>query len=461
VSRSIALATFGRRLFFRFYLYQVILILMGCAATALLWRGVIEPGKDRQRGAVIWVGEWALRQTKEPDQLQRELDEMQKRFAVRVTVYRPGGGIVAHTGALLPPIDGPTSTRLLKEQAVDLPSGSVVVGSTGEGGRLTGYAIMYIRIEESSRAEKYLRVIVILLVLFALGNVPLVRSIARPILKLSGAARAFGGGDMRARAHLRRRDEIGDLARAFDDMADAVEASRRAEKELLANVSHELRTPLARIRVVHELAAEKFPAVAQRYMTEIAEDLGELERLVDDIIRTTRLDLTNARGGDPSPALRLGPLPVGQFVEGLVRRFAELHPDRSMVSKVDYEVSIHADRMMLKRAIGNVLENAHAYSLAGAPISVFVVHDAEAKIVEIRITDRGPGIAADDLPHVSTPFFRADRSRSRNTGGIGLGLSLTRRIIEAHRGSLRIRSSPDEGTTVTMSLPVPSDDDAL
>ena len=461
MSRPRAFAKFSRRLFFRVYLYQVIVILVCLAAAGLLWRGVIEPEKDRERGAMRWVGEWALRQMEEPAHLQRELNEMQKRFAVCVTVYRPDGGVVAHTGALLPPVDGPTSARLPNETAVELPSGAVVVGSTGDGDRLTGYAIISIRLEASSRAERYFLVLVILLVLFALVTVPLVRSIARPISTLSRAARAFGAGDMRARARLQRRDEIGDLARAFDDMADAVEASRRAEKELLANVSHELRTPLARIRVVHELASEKFPAVAQRYMAEITEDLGELERLIDDIIRTTRLDLTNARGGDPSPALRLGPLPVGQFVEGLVRRFAELHPERSMTSEVDYEVSISADRMMLKRAIGNVLDNAHAYSQAGAPISTSVVHDADAKTVEIRITDRGPGIAADDLPHVLTPFFRADRSRSRNTGGIGLGLSLTRRILEAHRGSLRIRSSPDEGTTVIMSLPVPSDDEAL
>jgi two-component system, OmpR family, sensor kinase len=118
------------------------------------------------------------------------------------------------------------------------------------------------------------------------------------------------------------------------------------------------------------------------------------------------------------------------------------------------------DRTMLKRAVSNVLESAHAYSRSDEPISLSVVHDAEAKTVEIRIVDRGPGISAEDLPHVSTPFFRADPSRSRNTGGIGLGLSLTRRILEAHRGSIRIRSSPEEGTTVILTLPVPSDDDA-
>jgi len=142
-----------------------------------------------------------------------------------------------------------------------------------------------------------------------------------------------------------------------------------------------------------------------------------------------------------------------------VRRFGEAHPERLMTCNLDYEVSVIADRMMLKRAVSNVLENAHAYSRPGAPISMSVIQDPKAKAAKIHITDRGPGIAPEDLPHVSTPFFRADPSRSRNTGGIGLGLSLTRRILEAHRGSLRIRSSPEEGTTVTLVLPMPSDDD--
>ncbi len=450
---------FGR-LFLRFYLYQSAVVLVCLAAAALLWRGVLAPERHRERGAMVWVSGWALRQVDDPAHLQRELDEMQERVNnIRISVYRPDGSVVAQTGAPLAALDASAVRRLEHEEFISLPEDAYAVGRL-EGGRLRGYAITSLRFDAKWRAEQVLLVLVVLLVMFALGNVPLVRSIAQPIWHLARAARAFGRGDMRARARIDRRDEIGALARAFDEMADAVEASRRVEKELLANVSHELRTPLARIRVVHELAAEKFPAVAQRYMSEIAEDLGELERLIDDIIRTARLDLTNASGGAPSPALHLAPLPLGQFVEALVRRFGEAHPDRLLTCNLDYEVSVVADRMMLKRAIGNVLENAHAYSRPGAPIAMVVIRDPRASAAEIRIADRGPGIAPEDLPHVSTPFFRADPSRSRNTGGIGLGLSLTRRILEAHRGSLRIRSTPDEGTTVTLILPLPSDEES-
>ncbi len=125
-----------------------------------------------------------------------------------------------------------------------------------------------------------------------------------------------------------------------------------------------------------------------------------------------------------------------------------------MTATVDHELSLCADRKMLRRAIGNILTNADAYSTPRRAIHIVVAKDDTARFVEIRITDEGPGIAVEDLPHVGTPFFRTDRSRSRNTGGTGLGLSLSRRILEAHRGTLRIRSAPDTGTTVTLSLPL-------
>ena len=108
---------------------------------------------------------------------------------------------------------------------------------------------------------------------------------------------------------------------------------------------------------------------------------------------------------------------------------------------------------MLRRAIGNILTNADAYSTPKREIRVAVAEDETGRFVEIRISDGGPGIAITDLPHIGTPFFRTDRSRSRNTGGTGLGLSLSRRIVEAHRGTLRIASTPSTGTTVTLSLP--------
>ena len=236
---------------------------------------LFDRGTDRDRGAVVYVADWAVRELRDPLRLQHELDEMNRHFLIRATVYDGGGRVVAMTGNPLPPLDARDVARLGSIEALDLADQTLAVGSPA------GYAVASVRLSQHPSRKFVLALL--LPSLLALGNVVLVRSIRRPLAKLSGAAEAFGAGDMRARAHLLRHDEVGDLARAFDRMADAVEAARKAERELLANVSHELRTPLARIRVVHELAAEKFPDVAQRYMNEIAEDLGELERLIDAV----------------------------------------------------------------------------------------------------------------------------------------------------------------------------------
>jgi signal transduction histidine kinase len=313
--------------------------------------------------------------------------------------------------------------------------------------------------EPTTRTERYFRIFGVMLLVFVIGNGPLVRLILSPLEKLALTAKAFGAGDLNARANLDRQDEIGDLGRAFDEMATRVEAFRRAEKELLANVSHELRTPLARIRVVLELAAEKFPEAAQRYTTEIAADLTELEQLIDDIIRTARFDLTNARVGDPYPPLNLGQVPIGAFVESLGQRFAKVHPERTVVFDVDYELAVAADPMMLKRALGNVLENAHKYSAPSGGIAIRVERDsADSDRVSIAICDNGPGLDPADAALVFTPFFRGQRERKSDAAGIGLGLTLAQRIVEAHGGSIRLRSAPSEGTTVTVTLPLQSED---
>lgn len=438
------LASVGRRLFVRFYLYQL-LVIVTSTATAFLVGSLFDKSTNRDRGAVVYVADWAVRELPDPVRLQHELDEMNRRFLIRATVFDAHGQVVAGTGSPLPPLAAKDVAKLGSVDALDVSDQTLAVGST------EGYAVASILLSQHPSRKFVLALL--LPSLLAVGNLLLVRSIRRPLAKLSGAAEAFGAGDMRARAGLRRHDEVGDLARAFDRMADDVEAARKAERELLANVSHELRTPLARIRVVHELAAEKFPDVAQRYMTEIAEDLGELERLIDAVIQSARLDL-GVDGGLPSSTLDIVPFAIGEYVEEVARNFAEAHPDRSVAMEIDHELSTRADRRMLRRAIGNVLTNADAYSTPKRGIRVVVAKDETERFVEIRIEDEGPGIAIADLPHIGTPFFRTDRSRSRNTGGTGLGLSLSRRILEAHRGTIRIASTPATGTTVTLLLPL-------
>src|SRR5882757_8310020 len=136
-------APFGGRLFLRFYLFQVLIIVVAALSILVAWRLVIQPGKQREEGAIIYLGEWVLRQIDRPDQLQRELDNMERRFDVKIAVYTADGRAVAREGApSWPPLDRPTLERLKRGHLVALPNNGVAVGAFGEAGQLLSYALV-------------------------------------------------------------------------------------------------------------------------------------------------------------------------------------------------------------------------------------------------------------------------------------------------------------------------------
>jgi signal transduction histidine kinase len=234
-------------------------------------------------------------------------------------------------------------------------------------------------------------------------------------------------------------------------MAERLERLLRQEKELLANVSHELRTPLSRIRVALDLAAEGDLDRAHRYLGEIAQDLSEVERLVEDILTAARLDLAMGRPGAEVP-LRREPLPGAELVRRAAERFRAAHPGRTLEVSADGTLPVlDADAALLRRALDNLLDNAAKYSDLGEPVTLSARAEGGALVLEVR--DRGIGIDPADLPRLFTPFFRTDRSRARGTGGVGLGLALAKRIAEAHGGTIAVESGAGAGTAVRLRVP--------
>ncbi len=292
--------------------------------------------------------------------------------------------------------------------------------------------------------------IVVVLVCLGLASVTLAVMLARPLKQIAGAARAFGAGDLSARSQLKRRDEMGELSRTFDEMADRVTQLLNAQRELMASVSHEIRTPLARMRVALDLAREGDAQMAQQSLADIAQDLGDLEQLVDDVMTMARLEAQSAR---LIPPLRRAPIDARHIAEHALAHFSAAHADRPLdVDLPAQPITIDGDQNLLRRVLENLLENAHKYSPAEASIRMVVQRSEGA--ARFMVADKGQGIAAEDLPHVFRPFFRADRSRNRGTGGVGMGLALAKRIVEAHGGDIRIESQVDQGTAVTFQVPV-------
>jgi signal transduction histidine kinase len=187
-------------------------------------------------------------------------------------------------------------------------------------------------------------------------------------------------------------------------------------------------------------------------MTEIGVDLSELEVLIDDILTAARLE---AAGGRTAAGFALRHEEMGPDVvcARAAERFRAKHPLRPVAIAVASDLPrVWVDAMLFRRVIDNLLENAHKYTPA-PDATITLRASAEARGVVFEVEDHGMGIPPDDLPHVFTPFFRGERSRSRGTGGVGLGLTLAKRIVEAHGGTIDLTSTVGSGTTVRVVVP--------
>jgi signal transduction histidine kinase len=284
--------------------------------------------------------------------------------------------------------------------------------------------------------------------ILAVGGVLTARWIVRPIEQLTRSARELGEGKLDTRARVERGDEIGELGRRFDDMAERIEKLVRSEKELFANVAHELRTPLARIGVALDLASEGNSERARASLTEIAVDVAELERLVDDILTALRFEVAS----DASMPLRRQHVAPHEIANAAAERMRARNPERPLEVAIDDGLpEIDVDPVLFRRVVDNLLENAHKYTPdRAAAIRLAVTRDDDRVVFEIA--DRGVGLSPEELPHVFDAFWRSERSRSRATGGVGLGLTLAKRIIDAHGAGISVTSDVGRGTTARISV---------
>ncbi len=303
-------------------------------------------------------------------------------------------------------------------------------------------------------------VILLALITVAVASWLLMRSLVRPLQTLGDAAHALGQGDLAARTGIERDDELGEVARAFDTMANRIEELVRGERELIANISHEFRTPLARIRVALDLATESESADGVRASLEdVVEDLEELDQLVSDVLDSARLVL-DPDGSPGTPTLHPKSFDGTDWLQASVDRFGRLYPGRALKVELGPGALLRGDPLLLRRMVDNLLDNAQKFS-ATEPRPVSLSSHCDGEWLHIEIADDGIGIAPEDLERVFEPFFRAEPSRARSTGGTGLGLGLARRVAHAHGGKLTLESRLGGGTNARIQLPIAQPDPAL
>jgi two-component system OmpR family sensor kinase len=436
------------RFFWRVYLNGLLLLVLVVAAVVVAGAAVGPGGPGNRPERIV---EYAASQTAEalhdPVRLHQILRRAHDAFGIEVAVFDGERLVAANVDRPPSPLPASERARLAAGAAFRIPGRSWAYAAPLHG-TPGAYAVLAGGWQPFSLTRVAVVIGAVLLAL-AIASVPLARGVTAPIERLTVAVRRLGEGDLSARAGLCGPGEVGDLGRAFDEMAGRLERLVRAERELLANVSHELRTPLARIRVALELAAEGDQARAHRSLSEIGTDLTELERMVADVLTAARLD--RAAGDLP---LRREPVDLRALLAEVASGFRELRPGRELqVHAEGLPGAIEADPALLRRAVDNLLDNAAKYSEEAAPLGLSARPDGRSIAIEVR--DQGIGIDGADLPNLFTPFFRTDRSRARGTGGVGLGLALVKRIAEAHGGSVEVESVPDQGSIFRLLLPAP------
>jgi signal transduction histidine kinase len=268
-----------------------------------------------------------------------------------------------------------------------------------------------------------------------------VRWVFQPIHWMQEGAERIGRGELDYRIPTRRHDELGDLSRDINNMADDVQGMLEAKRQLMLAISHELRSPLTRAKVALELIDD------DKARQNILEDINEMERLITDLLESEALNSRHA-------ILRRESVAPGQLVESVVYEEFANRIDGIRLSVSDGLPQAELDVTRVRLLLRNLIDNALRYNPAGGkPVEVSVNQSGDNLLIAVQ--DYGPGIPAEHLEHVTEPFYRADPARSRATGGVGLGLYLCKRIAEVHGGSLTIDSGPAGGTRVTVAVPLP------
>jgi signal transduction histidine kinase len=275
----------------------------------------------------------------------------------------------------------------------------------------------------------------------------LARGMTQPLRDMAHAVRAMARGDYRQRVHARSRDEVGQLAAAFNRMAGEMEGLERLRRDLVANVSHELKTPISALRAQLENLLDGVEEPDPALVRVMLQQTERLSRLVDQL-----LDLSRLESGDLPLAIES--VGLASLVERVVNEVEVARADRHIHVRnlvANDLPPVEADRERIHQVLFNLVDNAFRFTQPGGEVTVRAVRENGS--CEVSVEDTGPGIPPEHLPLVFERFYRVDPSRSREDGGTGIGLAIARSVVEAHGGRIWAESRVGEGTRFRFVLP--------
>jgi two-component system sensor histidine kinase CpxA len=282
----------------------------------------------------------------------------------------------------------------------------------------------------------------------------LARYLTSPVVRLRAATQRLAAGDLTARAGgltARRRDEMAQLVRDFDTMAERLEESVHAQARLLHDISHELRSPLARLNVASALARQRAGQEARSALDRIDLEAERLNGLIGGLLAIARLESGN-------DSREKSTIPLAEMIEEIAADadFEAQGVNCRVESVIKQDCTVRGAPILLHSAIENVVRNAAHYSAEGTTAQVLLERgedNGNAQAV-IRIVDSGPGVPEDALDKLFRPFYRIDDARGRQTGGVGLGLAITERAIRLHGGTVKASNRREGGLQIEIRLPL-------
>jgi len=311
-------------------------------------------------------------------------------------------------------------------------------------------------------ASQHDLLLAIVLLIFASGMAMVLgyflsSTITNRIYMLKDATEKLAGGDLQTRVPANGRDEVAALAHTFNQMAEQLEAADKKQRELerlrrdlIAWVGHDLQTPLASMRVILEALEDGVvddPQTVKRYLSTAQRDVRSLSILIDDLFQMAQLDT----GGIP---LDRAESSLADLISDTLESFSELavrqgvHLEGSVDPNVD---PLMMDTQRIGRVLNNLIGNALRHTPKDGRVEVRAQRTDSG--VEVNVSDTGEGIRIEDIPHIFESFYRGEKSRSRSTGGAGLGLAISRGIVQAHGGQIKVRSTEGNGSLFTFTLP--------
>jgi signal transduction histidine kinase len=269
------------------------------------------------------------------------------------------------------------------------------------------------------------------------SNYLLVQRLMDPVRRLRQGAEKICDGDLSYRVQVTRKDELGELTESINHMADSLQSMLEAKRQLLLAISHELRTPVTRAKLQLEFMEEGTLRETLR------DDINEIDLLISDLIEAERLSTQHS-------ALITDDVDFADYIRMLAEQYQNYAGGLNVQLPLE-DRAMRIDKLRIRLLLANIVNNAIRHGRE-RPVTIAVAFNALEAV--LTVTDQGEGISAEHLKHVREPFYRVDNSRTRNTGGFGLGLYLCNLIAEAHGGRMLIDSERGKGTRVAIHLPM-------